>query len=211
MVSSYRNWVSFDIASHDHHASDINTRASPVPSMQLPNPWTLSSTPRRVLWTIASHTFLRRVPTSPPCPNHSPHPKKKMDNGLSHPSGFPATASTCIPVLHPSNHCLHVPSHIPAAARTQGMAKRSSRPSNIEPQHSPIPATTNAHTSPCYLPPPNEWTMDRLAHSTSLPSDRRYLHLNVTSRQLSHIRVRVTAQPALANGRQAFSSIRYCA
>ena len=169
--------MSFDIASHDHHASHINTHASPVPSMQPPTP---NGRPQGPVVHSASRPMDYCLPhISPPCPNYSPHPK--MDNGLSHPSGFPATASTCIPVLHPSNHCLRIPSHIPVAARTQGMAKGPSRPSNIEPQHSPIPATTNAHTSPCCLPPPNDWTMGRLAHSTSLPSDRRYLHLNVTS------------------------------
>jgi hypothetical protein len=167
------------------------------------NPWTLSFTPHCILWTIASHTSLRHIPTIV-------HTQKWTTVYLIHPASQ-RPASTCIPVLHPSNHCLHVRSHIPAAARTQGMAKGLSHPSNIEPQHLPIPATTNAHTSPCYLPPPNKWTMGRLAHSTSLLSDRRYLHLTVTSQQLSSIRARVTAQPALANGRQAPSSIRHCA
>jgi hypothetical protein len=102
---------------------------------------------------------------SPSCPDHSPHPKK-MDNGLSHPSGFPVTASTRTPMLHPSNHRLPISYHIPAAACIQGVAKGPSRLVNIVPQHSPIPATTNAHTSPCCLP-----TTQRVANGPSRTFD----------------------------------------
>lgn len=159
MVSSYRNWVSFDIASHDHHASDINTRASPVPSMQLPNPWTLSSTPRRVLWTIASHTFLRRVPTIV-------HTQKKWTTVyLIHPASQrppPPASQCCIPatIAYTSpltSQRLLAPKEWPKGRLVHPTSSPSTRRSQQRPMPTHRPATFHHPTS-------GQWTVSHIRH-----------------------------------------------
>jgi len=63
-----------------------------------------------------------------------------VDDSPSHPSGFPATTSTYIPVLRPSDHH-HIASHVSMTAHTR-VAKGPSRPVNIATWHSLIPAMT---------------------------------------------------------------------
>jgi len=167
MVSSYRDWVSFDIASHDHHASHINTCASPVPSMQLPTP---NGPPMGPLVYSASCPMDYRLPhISSPCPNYSPHPK--MDNGLSHPSGFPATASTCILALHPSNHCLHIPLSHPSGCP--------------HPRNDQRAVSSIQHRAPTLADPSN----DQCLHIALRPSD----HPTSGQWAISHIRHRFLA------------------
>lgn len=88
---------------------------------------------------------------------------QRADDSPSHPSSFPPTTSTCAPVLHPSDHHPHIPSHVSMTARTQGMAEGSSHPVNVAPWHSLIPTHL-----PATFQSPEEQLIGRLLHPTSL-------------------------------------------
>ena len=167
------------------------------------DPRALSSIPHRVLWTIASHTSLHRVRTIV-------HTQKWTTAYLIHPAFQrppPPASQCCIPatIAYASpltSQWLPAPKKWPKGRLVHPTSSPNTRRSQQRPMPTHRPAAFHHPTI-------GQWAVSHIRHrfraivgiciSTSRPT------------QPPPIRAFVTAQPALANGRQALSSIRHCA
>jgi hypothetical protein len=109
------------------------------------NPWTLSSTPHRVLWTIVPHTSLRRIPTIV----HTQNGQRSIssirlpsDRLHLHPSVASQQPLPTRPPSHPSG-CSHPRNGQRAISSIQHRAPALADPSNDQCPHiALLPSTT---------------------------------------------------------------------
>lgn len=159
MVSSYRDWVSPDIASHDHHAPHIMHQHLRISCPIHATAYHPTTDP----WTPLSMGY--HFPhISPSCPDHSPHPKWTTVYRI-HPASqrppppaFQCCILTTIAYTSPLTHPRSFPH--PRSGQRAVSSSQHRAPALAD------PSKTNAHASPCYLP-----TTQRVAKGPSRTFD----------------------------------------